>query len=319
MDPPNMANLVKLADAGSGAAQRRLALLAAAEAKAASAAPPEHAIAIAVGEATTLTEPGVAATVAGAAALVGHAQGVDGGAAEIATGAGEASAGADGETAGPAAGAVGTVDREALPKGEAPPAPGSAAGADTAGAGAADAADTAAGAADDAPSAEPPWWRLQGVAATAADAATAGSAAALAEDAGDQRMAIDLILQWLEDSDEPRSPEEVAEQEAWTQCQLDPEADARRAEALRRQEQEAADAARAREVADAAANQAEAWRLYRTEAGMAWADVPMGSSFAQEDIEAHGWDSFPHLQEAKAAFNRRVLNKRPLAEPTASP
>ena len=49
-------------------------------------------------------------------------------------------------------------------------------------------------------------------------------------------------------------------QEAETQRQLDLEADARRAEALRRQEQAAADAARTKEVADAAA-QAEAWRI----------------------------------------------------------
>ena len=51
---------------------------------------------------------------------------------------------------------------------------------------------------------------------------------------------------------------------------------------------------------------------------MAWADVPMGTKFSQEDIEARGWDSFPHMQEAKAAFDRRMRNKRPLAEPTAS-
>ena len=52
---------------------------------------------------------------------------------------------------------------------------------------------------------------------------------------------------------------------------------------------------------------------------MAWADVPMGTSFSQRDIEEHGWEGFPHMQEAKAAFERRMLNKRPLAEPTADP
>ena len=323
MDPPNMAKLVELADAGSGVALRRLALAkAAAEAKAAAAATPVPPIAVAAGEAATPTEPGAAATptAAGAAAVEGHTQGADGGAAQIAADAGGAPAGVDGETAGPAAGAVGTIDREALPKGEAPPAPGSAAGADTAGAGAADVTCAAAGAADDAPSAEPPWWHHQGVvAAVAAAASAAGTAAALSEYPEDQLMAINLILDRPKDSGESRSPEEVAAQEAETQRQLDLEADARRAEALRRQEQAAADAARAQEVAAAKANQAEAWRLYRTEAGIAWADVPMGSTFACEDIEAHGWDSFPHLQEAKAAFDRRMLNKRPLAEPTASP
>ena len=294
-----MAKLVELTDAGSGIAQRRLALAkAAAEAKAAAAAPPEPAIAIAAGVAATPMEPDAATTAAGAAAVVGHAQGADGGAAETAAGAGEASAGAGGEAAGLAAGAVGAVDREALPKGEALPAPGSAAGAgNAAGAGAADTAGAAAGAADDTPSAAPPWWHLQGV----------------------DRMAIDLIFQRLEDSGEIRSPEEVVAQEAWTTRQLELEADARKADALRRQEQDAADAAGAQEAADDAASEAEAWRLYRTQAGAAWADVPHGTSFSQEDIEAHGFGAFPHLQEPKAAVDRRMLNKRPLAEPTGSP
>ena len=52
---------------------------------------------------------------------------------------------------------------------------------------------------------------------------------------------------------------------------------------------------------------------------MAWADVPHGTKFSQEDIEAHGPGAFPHLQEPKAAFDRRMLNKRLLAQPAASP
>ena len=107
-------------------------------------------------------------------------------------------------------------------------------------------------------------------------------------------MAINLILDRLGHMGEIRSPEEVSSQEAETQRQLDLGADARRAEAAadaaRAQEQAAADAAGAQEAADAAA-QAEAWRI---EQGMAWADVPMGTAFSQYDVEAHGWDSFPH-------------------------
>ena len=158
-----------------------------------------------------------------------------------------------------------------------------------------------------------------GATAAAAEAAAAGTAAGLAGDVDDDRMAIDMILQRLEDSGETRSPEEVAAQEVWTTRQLELEADARRADAHRRQEQDAADAARAQQEAEDAASEAEAWRLWHIEACMAWADVPHGTTFSQEEIEAHGFGAFAHLQGPKAAFDRRMLNKHPLAEPTASP
>ena len=305
MDPKAMAQLIKLADAGSGIAQRRLAL-----AKAAAEAMQEPAAVIAAGAAGALAGPAVAAVAADSpppGSAAGAAAGADD-AHGAADGAGETTAGAGG-AAGPAAGAVGAVDREALPKGDAPPAPGSAAGAG-------DAAGAAAGAAEDAPAAEPPWWRLHEVAAGAADAAAAGTAAGLATDPEDDSMAIDMILQRLEGPD-TRSPEEVATHEAWTTRQLELEANHRQLEALRRQEQDAAGAAEGQRAADEAASEAEAWRLFRLDAGAAWADVPHGTAFLQE-FEAHGLRAFPHLQEPKAAFDRRMQNKRPLAE-SASP
>ena len=337
-----MAKLAELAASGSGWAVRQLAQAkAAAKAKASAAAAPEPPTAAAAEEAIAPAEEAAAPAEEAAAAAEAAAPAEEAAApaeeaaaaAEEATAAEEApptpgsatdagTAGADAADAASAtsgaAGARGFIDREAHPKGEAPPTPGWATGADAAGASAADAAGAAADATDDTSPAKPPWWHHRGVfeavAKAAADAALADSG-----DPEAQQMAIDLILERCVHSDNTRSPEEVSSQEAATQRQLDLEADARRAEAAadaaRAQELAAADAARAQEAAAAAA-QAHDWRLAQ---GMAWADVPMGTSFSQRDAEEHGLESFPHMQEAKAAFERRMLNKRPLAESTADP
>jgi hypothetical protein len=52
-------------------------------------------------------------------------------------------------------------------------------------------------------------------------------------------------------------------------------------------------------------------------AGGALPEPPLQDN-AGEDLSALGFGAFPHLHEPTAAFDRRMLNKRPLAEPESA-
>ena len=231
------------------------------------------------------------------------------------------------------------VDRPALPKGEATPAtgvgvdiapeagaaPGSAAGAAEGAPGSASRSEGAAQTPGSAAGGIPDWWHLREeiAAAAAADA----TAAARSGDPEAARRAIDLIFARLGgrvDLGEEASPQDLTEAEEIAHLietlppmVVPPVDPGRRSEDSEGAEVLTVEPETAQEAAAAAAEPKR----------VAWADVSPAASPSDEveelrpPLSPRSRQGMPEVsaaqqaQEAKAAFDKRMLNKRPLDEP----